>query len=56
MSISRSLTMFVALVWFAGCANCAPTQEDARVVFAGGQAQYIVITVRNPATLVPRAG
>ena len=56
MSISRSLTMFVALVWFAGCANRAPTQEDARVVFAGGQAQYIVITVRNPATLVPRAG
>jgi hypothetical protein len=56
VNVGRTLMVVLALLWFTGCASRAPIQGDARVAFAGDQEQYVVITVRNPATLLPRAG
>lgn len=55
MTAWRACVLF-ALAALAGCATQPQTSADARVAFAGPNEQYIVVTVRNPAALLPRAG
>lgn len=45
-----------ALAMLAACATQQDVAPDARVAFAGPAEQYVVVTVRNPAALLPRAG
>jgi hypothetical protein len=51
----RCACAFLVVLALAGCASQSRA-PDARTAFAGAAEQYIVVTVRNPEALLPRAG
>jgi hypothetical protein len=46
---------FLAL-WLTACSTHTSVEQDARVAFAGSSDQYVVITVHNRQSMMPRAG